>query len=93
MKFHSGDFSLNGAPWPGRPVEVDSDQIETLIEKNQHYVMQEIVDILKVTRSSVENHLYWLGYVRCFDVWVPYKLSEKTFLTIFLHVILYLNIA
>ena len=51
--------------------------------------MQEIVDILKVTRSSVENHLYWLGYVRCFDVWVPYKLSEKTFLTIFLHVILY----
>ena len=54
MKFHSGDFSLNGAPWPGRPVEVDSDQIETLIEKNQHYIMQEIVDILKVTRSRLK---------------------------------------
>ena len=45
-KFHAGDFSLDNAPWMGRPVEVDSDQIETLIEKNQHYIMQEIVHIL-----------------------------------------------
>ena len=27
-KFHAGDFSLDDAPWAGRPVEVDSDQIE-----------------------------------------------------------------
>ena len=25
------DFLLDGAPWLGRPVEVDSDQIKTLI--------------------------------------------------------------
>ena len=31
-KFHVADFSLDDAPWLGRPVEVDSDQIETLIE-------------------------------------------------------------
>ena len=29
-KFCAGDFSLDDAPWSGRPVEVDSDQIETL---------------------------------------------------------------
>ena len=29
-KFHAGDFSLDDAPWSGRPVQVDSDQIETL---------------------------------------------------------------
>ena len=34
-KFHAGDFSLDDAPRSGRPVEVDSDQIETLIEGNQ----------------------------------------------------------
>ena len=34
-KFHAGDFSLDNAPWLGRPVEVDSNQIETLIENNQ----------------------------------------------------------
>ena len=31
VKFRAGDFSLDDAPWSGRPVEVDSDQIETLI--------------------------------------------------------------
>ena len=32
--FHAGDFLLGDAPWLGRPVEVDSDQIETVIEKS-----------------------------------------------------------
>ena len=36
-KFCAGDFLLDGAPQLGRPAEVDSDQIETLIENNQHY--------------------------------------------------------
>ena len=31
-KFHAGDFLLDDAPWSGRPVEVDRDQIETLID-------------------------------------------------------------
>ena len=31
-KFHAGDFLLDNAP---RPVEADSDQIETLIENSQ----------------------------------------------------------
>ena len=37
VKFRAGGFSLDDASWSGRPVEVDSDQIETLIENNQHY--------------------------------------------------------
>ena len=31
-KLHTGDFSLYGPPPSGRPVDVDSDQIETLIK-------------------------------------------------------------
>ena len=50
-KFHAGDFSLDDAPWLGKPVEVDSDQIETLIENNQCYTMWEIADILKTSKS------------------------------------------
>ena len=34
-KFHAGNFLLDDAPWSGNPVEVDSNQIETLIENNQ----------------------------------------------------------
>ena len=33
--------------WVGRPAEVDNDQIKTLIENNQCYTTQEIVDVLK----------------------------------------------
>ena len=57
-KFHAGDFSLDDAPRSCRPVEVDSNQIETFIENNQRYTTREIADILKISKSSVENHLH-----------------------------------
>ena len=58
--FHAGDFLLGDAPWLGRPVEVDSDQIETLIENSQCSITQEIADILKISKSIVigENGNY-----------------------------------
>ena len=70
-KFRAGDVSLDCAPQSGRPVEVDSNQIETWIENNQHYTMWEIAYILKISKLSIEDHLHQLGYVNCFDVWVP----------------------
>ena len=79
-KFRAGEFSLDNAPRSGRPVEVDSDQIKTLIENKQRYTMREIANILKIPKSSVENHLLHLGYVNRFDVWDPHKLSEKNLL-------------
>ena len=51
MKFHARDFSLDDALQLGIPVEVDNDQIETLIESNQCYTMQEIANILKISKS------------------------------------------
>ena len=50
-KFCSRDFSLDDAPQLGRPVELDSNQIETLIENNQHYTTREIANILKISKS------------------------------------------
>ena len=50
-KFHTGNFSLDDALWSGRPVEVDSDQMKTLIKKNQCSTTWEIVNILKVSKS------------------------------------------
>ena len=51
MKFRAGDFSLDDAPRSDRPVEVDSDQIKTLIENNQCYTTQKMADILKISKS------------------------------------------
>ena len=50
-KFCAGDFSLDDAPQSSRPVEVDGNQIETLIENSQHYATQEIAGILKISKS------------------------------------------
>ena len=51
VKFRAGDFSLDDAPQLGRPVEVDSNHIETLIENNQCYTRWETADILKISKS------------------------------------------
>ena len=42
--------------------------------------MWEIADILKISKSSIENHLHQLDYVNRFDVWVPLKLREENLL-------------
>ena len=50
MKFCAGDFSLDDAPWSGRPVEVDRDQTKKLIENNKHCTVLEIANILKISK-------------------------------------------
>ena len=53
VKFCDRDFSLDDSPQSSRPVEVDS---ETLIESNHHHTMGKRADILKLCKSSAENH-------------------------------------
>ena len=50
-KFCAGDFLLDDTPQSSRQVELDSNQIETLIENNQHYNIWEIANILKISKS------------------------------------------
>ena len=61
--FHAADFSLGGAPRSGR--QVDSNQIETLAEYNQHSTTQEIADVLKISKSikllvKVKTRFYFM---------------------------------
>ena len=53
VKFHAEDLSLDDTSSFGRPVEADSNQIETLIVNNQFYTISEIADILKISKSSI----------------------------------------
>ena len=34
-------------------------------------------NILRISKSDIENHLYQLGYIHGFYVWVPHKLSKN----------------
>ena len=42
--------------------------------------MQEIADTFKISKSSVENHLYQLGYVNHFGIWVSHKWEKPYFI-------------
>ena len=58
-------FHADHVPQSCRPVEVDSGQSETLTENNQCYTMQEIADILKISKSikllvKMENVSYFM---------------------------------
>ena len=50
-KFYAGDVSPADAPRSGRPAEVDSNQIKTLIENSQRYTTQERANILTISKS------------------------------------------
>ena len=52
VKFRAGDFSLDYASGLGRPVDPDSDQIETLTENNECYNMREIANTFKISKST-----------------------------------------
>ena len=51
VKFCAGDFLLDIASQSGRPVQLDSYHIETLIENNQCYTTWEITDKIKCWKS------------------------------------------
>ena len=70
--FCAGDCLLDDAPRLGRPVEVDSDPIETLID-NRRYTTQEIANILKISKSikllvkmKYVSFLLWKKIIRTF---------------------------
>ena len=52
----------------GRPAEFYSHQIDTLTKNNQHYATWKITGILKIPKSSTENHLNQLDNVNQFMV-------------------------
>ena len=49
--FHAGNFLLDDPPQLGRPGEVNSEQIETLIKNKQCYTTWDIDNTLTISKS------------------------------------------
>lgn len=75
-KFRSGDFSLKDEQRSGRPNEVEDDEIKAIIESDRHATVRELGEKLKVSHTTIENHLKRLGLVKKLDTWVPHELKE-----------------
>lgn len=94
-KFHAGYFSKDDAPWLGRPAGIDSGQIKTLIENNQCSTTWEIANILKISKLAIEESLapsLVLLIALLFGIHLSSGKKKQTFLSLFLHVIVYLNV-
>jgi len=76
-KFRAGDTTCEDRERSGRPLVVDNDQIKNLIKSNPHNTTREIAEIIDVSQKTVVNHLYTLGYVSRYDIWVLHNLSDK----------------
>ena len=63
QKFRSGDFSLKDEQRPGRPNEVDDDQIKVIIESDRHVTVREIEEMLKKSKSTIDRHIQRLELV------------------------------
>ncbi|RLU19787.1 hypothetical protein DMN91_008346 [Ooceraea biroi] len=76
-KFRAGDFNLKDQERSGKPSTTDDDQLKTLIENNPRYTTRELAEILKISKTTVHDHVVKLGYVSRYDVWVPHNVAEK----------------
>ena len=71
MKFRAGDFSLDDAPQLGRPVEVDSNQTERVIE-----------NILKISKSIVigenEKCVFYFTEKTMWTFWLTHYINHTS---------------
>ena len=81
-KFPAGDSSLDDAPRLVRPVEVDSDRIETLTENNQRSTTQERTDVLKIPKSikllvKMKNVFYFTEIKKPYSIFGQPSISPR----------------
>ena len=75
-------FMLEISRWMMPHVWVD--QLKLTVIKSRHWEQSMLYHAEDNWHTqniqSTETNLYYLGYVNCFDVWVPYKVKEKNLL-------------
>ncbi|XP_052827934.1 histone-lysine N-methyltransferase SETMAR-like [Octopus bimaculoides] len=70
-------FSLENDNHCGRPSALDDDILKVTIAKNLNITTRELAEKLEISKSSIHEYLMKIGYVSCYNVWVPHKLSEQ----------------
>uniref|UniRef100_A0A914EIB6 Mos1 transposase HTH domain-containing protein n=1 Tax=Acrobeloides nanus TaxID=290746 RepID=A0A914EIB6_9BILA len=76
-KFNNGEFSVEGAPRSGRPVEFDEGQLEELLEKDNRQTTRELAEQMGCCHGTIENHLKKMGKVQKYGAWVPRVLTQQ----------------
>ena len=76
-KFQSGDYELSDRRRSGRPVEIDEEMLQSLVESDPRQTIQELSEKLSSSWSAVQEHLQKIGKISRHGIWVPHQLSEN----------------
>jgi histone-lysine N-methyltransferase SETMAR len=74
-RFKNGNFELDDLPHPGRPLEVDMDVLQQLIEEDPRLTTRCLAERLGCSQITVETHLRELDKTWKYRVWIPHDLS------------------
>lgn len=77
-KFRSGDLDLNDKPRSGRPQEMDTDDLQALLDEDDAQSTTELAKQLGVDQSTVVRRLHAMGKIQKAGQWVPHELSERS---------------
>lgn len=71
-RFKEGDYTLEDKQRPGRPVELNLEQLKTLITQDPRLTTRCLASILGCSHTTIQHHL---GLVSKLDVYVPRDLT------------------
>ena len=50
--------------------------MKAIIKSDRHVIVQEIKEMLKIPKSTIDRHIQRLGLVEKLDIWIPHELKE-----------------
>lgn len=76
-RFDEKKYELEDEPRSGRPIEVDLERLEELIESDPRQTSRCLASTLGCSHTTIENQLHQLGFDSKLGVWVPHDLSTN----------------
>jgi len=84
-RFNNGNFELDNLPHSGRPLQVDMDVLNQLIEEDPRLTTRCLAERLGCSHTTVETHLGELDKTGKYGVWyhmICHRISSSTGLTL-----------
>ena len=76
-QFRNNNYELNDLPRPGRPTEINIDDLKQLIGRDPRLSTRCLAEQLGCSHVAVEKHLKELGKTWRYGVWIPHELSSS----------------
>lgn len=77
IKFKNGDFDLSDKPRSGRPLELQPDDLQMLLDEDDAQSSVQLAKRLNVDHSTVLRRLHEMGKILKEGKWIPHELSEN----------------